>query len=327
MAKDIPNMLNYERSVNPTDALLTAESADGAIKKPVLVTGRGIRTTFSNASEKASAEKGESKGSRANLQRIELATLPTDTTNLIVSFGVSFVGRSTGPLACNSEFAKMRESLKEFSAAYRDAGGYTELARRYIGNIVSGRFLWRNRSVVDQFTVEVKFNGKAHMFENSRNNYADTSGADDIVNAVAEALADPLGFVQLQVRAIVPMHELAEVFPSQVFDDNAKGKVLSSVRTSSGDRQAIMHNQKIGNALRTIDDWYQEDAKYPLPVEPFGIDRSMDYAWRIKNGNDFYTLMVQKLDAMIAAAKKSTLGNDEHFFAACLVRGGVFSAK
>jgi len=80
-----------------------------------------------------------------------------------------------------------------------------------------------------------------------------------------------------------------------------------------------MHSQKVGNAIRTIDDWYSEEAERPIAVEAYGAVTNLGTAYRkpvLKN--DFYTLFDR------FALGESLAENEEHYVMAMLVRGGVF---
>lgn len=126
------------------------------------------------------------------------------------------------------------------------------------------------------------------------------------------------------------MASMTEVFPSQVFKDGEKKKLLAGIR--NGDiKQGIVYNQKIGNAIRRIDDWYEDGAEYALAVEPFGIDRSIDKAVRIDSGRHFYNLLTKNLlgfvESTTKAANADEIEGDVFYFVACLIRGGVFSGK
>jgi CRISPR-associated protein Csy3 len=82
-----------------------------------------------------------------------------------------------------------------------------------------------------------------------------------------------------------------------------------------------MHSEKIGNALRTIDSWYADNAKVgAIAVEPYGSVTTRGEAHRITK-NDFYTLFLKWLkDGEIPVEQK-------HYVIATLIRGGVFGGN
>ncbi|OWG14679.1 CRISPR-associated protein Csy3 [Delftia sp. K82] len=83
----------------------------------------------------------------------------------------------------------------------------------------------------------------------------------------------------------------------------------------------VIHSQKIGNALRTIDTWYDGAQDLgPIAVEPYGSVTTQGKAWRQpKQKQDFYTL----LDDWLLKDKVPPV-EQQHFVMAVLIRGGVF---
>jgi CRISPR-associated protein Csy3 len=86
------------------------------------------------------------------------------------------------------------------------------------------------------------------------------------------------------------------------------------------DKCAAMHDVKIGNAIRTIDNWYK-NAKFPIAIEPYGSVTQMGQAYR-KNKDDLYTLMLDWLNE-----KDNVSDEDKNFVVANFIRGGVFGGK
>ena len=124
----------------------------------------------------------------------------------------------------------------------------------------------------------------------------------------------------LQVTAFVRIGAGQEVFPSQeLILDRGRGdksKTLYHVNNIAG-----IHSQKIGNALRTIDTWYEgADEMGPIAVEPYGSVTTQGKAYRQpKQKLDFYNL----LDNWIIKDQTPPV-EQQHFVIATLVRGGVF---
>ena len=223
------------------------------------------------------------------------------------------------------------------------AQGFGELARRYAGNLASGRFLWRNRIGAEQVEVQVAHlkDGKAigswtfDALAHSLRDLAMPAGEATSVNALAEVMAQGLAgktHVLLQITAFVRIGTAQEVFPSQelILDQSQTrtvgGKIVKKSKTlyavDVGDHKiAAIHTQKIGNALRTIDTWYTgADENGPIAVEPYGSVTTQGKAWRQpKEKLDFYNL----LDGWILKDKTPDLPQ-QHFVIATLIRGGVF---
>ena len=64
---------------------------------------------------------------------------------------------------------------------------------------------------------------------------------------------DENSFKMLEVDAFVKLGKKQHIFPSQEMNTGEKAKVLFQLNDC-----AAMHNVKIGNAIRTIDTWYDE---------------------------------------------------------------------
>src|SRR5690606_7072428 len=104
-------------------------------------------------------------------------------------------------------------------------------------------------------------------------------GSEKLVAEVGAALSGKRGPLFLNVDISGEMPAGAEVYPSQEFLPEAKqskenGKVLSAIEIEHNGRrfrQGTMHSQKIGNALRWIDEWHGEVDEYgATPIEVYG---------------------------------------------------------
>jgi len=149
-------------------------------------------------------------------------------------------------------------------------------------------------------------------YEYSLNNF---DNVDEKIAKLADTIKEGLAsdtFVFIAVDAFVELGSGQRVFPSQEMNMGEKRKVLFKIND-----QAAMHNVKVGNALRTVDDWYT-DAEFPIAAEPFGAVTQRGQAYR-KSKNDLYTLMVAWInDAALT-------DGDKAYVVANLIRGGVFS--
>src|SRR5690606_3053365 len=102
-------------------------------------------------------------------------------------------------------------------------------------------------------------------------------------------LVSTQNFVLLEVDAFVRLGAGQHVFPSQEMNMGEKKKVL--FKLGKDNNHAAMHSVKLGNAIRTIDDWYSENAEFPIAVEPYGSVTQRGEAYR-KSKTDLYTLML-----------------------------------
>ena len=119
----------------------------------------------------------------------------------------------------------------------------------------------------------------------------------------------------LTINAYVQLGEGQRVWPSQEMVLNSpKGGKSRHLFNLNG--KAAMHCEKIGNALRTIDDWYPE-VTAPIAIEAYGSVTQRGVAYR-SSKNDFKTLLLKWLN------EENITDNDKHFVVAMIIRGGVF---
>ncbi|AYG47826.1 type I-F CRISPR-associated protein Csy3 (plasmid) [Pseudomonas sp. Leaf58] len=341
MAKlTLPSLLSYRGSIKPGAAFYFAELEDGS-RVPVEVTQATVKGTMASYKEVKGAKNPtemEKSSGRSNLQTIDQAVLPVSTKKFLMEFVVNVTPGSVKPESCNNQAVAL--ALNAFVARYHALGGFKELAQRYLCNIFNGAWLWRNGSLFETGVIEVKamIDGAEQTFCAAITPQLDTQLAlpAALVELVASALAGDRRVAILRVSAALDAYPGQEVYPSQEFANESTdvSRVFASVRGKDGVRQAFMHPQKVGNALRRIDDWYEPlpgfDVK-PLAVEPLGVDASNQVAHRATNGEDFYTLVEKRLDdlqsSLNAAESADQLTPEHHYIVAVLVRGGVFSGE
>ena len=268
---------------------------------------------------------------------MDVAALPAEADTLKVQFTLRVLGGAGTPSACNS--AAYRTKLLATVQGYVQQHGFGELARRYAANLANGRFLWRNRMGAEQVevTVEHMQNGQAKktwLFNalalNTRALAAinhEAEGLAELGQTIADGLAG-MQHVLLRVTAWVRQGAGQEVFPSQelILDQKAQktddGTLVKKSKTLYHvDGVAAIHSQKIGNAIRTIDAWYEGAEELgPIAVEPYGSVTTQGKAYRQpKQKLDFYTL----LDHWLLKDQVPPV-EQQHFVMAVLIRGGVF---
>ena len=330
------SVLAFERKLDPSDAVfhagLWADQAHANAWTPVTVREKSVRGTISNRLKTKDQDpaKLDAAIENPNLQTVDVAMLPSDADTLRVRFTLRVLAGAGTPSACNSTpyQAKLLNTVK----GYVDTHGFTELAQRYAANLANGRFLWRNRAGAEsvQITVEQLKDGQAQKSWSFDALALDMRALDAInseVKTLGQTIADGLAgkeHVLLQVTAFVRVGAGQEVFPSQelILDkgSNKKSKTLYKIG-ELGKEVAAMHSQKIGNAIRSIDTWYEgAEEQGPIAVEPYGSVTTQGKAYRQpKQKMDFYTL----LDNWLLKDQVPPL-EQQHFVMAVLVRGGVF---
>lgn len=329
------SVLAFERKLDPSDAVFHAGRWDDRAQShawpPVTVREKSVRGTISNRLKAKDQDpaKLDAAIENPNLQTVDVAALPAEADTLKVQFTLRVLGGAGTPSACNS--AAYQAKLLATVQSYVQQHGFGELARRYAANLANGRFLWRNRAGAEQVevTVEQMQNGQAAQtwsFDalalNTRalatiNNEA--IGLNELGQAIADGLAGSQ-HVLLRITAFVRQGAGQEVFPSQelILDKEKAGKSKTLYQV---DGVAAIHSQKIGNAIRTIDTWYEGAEELgPIAVEPYGSVTTQGKAYRQpKQKLDFYTL----LDNWLLKDQVPPV-EQQHFVMAVLIRGGVF---
>ncbi|CAN7152147.1 type I-F CRISPR-associated protein Csy3 [Pseudorhodoferax sp. LjRoot39] len=326
------SVLAFERKLDPSDALMAAglwaarDAAEGWA--PIAIRAKSVRGTISNRLKTKDQDpaKLDAAIENPNLQTVDVATLPADADTLRVRFTLRVLGGAGTPSACNE--ADYRSKLLETVKGYATTHGFSELAGRYAANLANARFLWRNRVGAEQVQVQI-----AHLVDGaaakrwtfdalqlSLRAFDVPSGAlAEVAALIAAGLAGER-HVLLEVTAFARLGAGQEVFPSQeLILDRGRGdksKTLYDVN-----KVAAIHSQKIGNAVRTVDTWYEGAGEQgPIAVEPYGSVTTQGKAYRQpKNKDDFYNL----LDNWLLKDKVPAL-EQQHFVLATLIRGGVF---
>ncbi|MBP6893501.1 MAG: type I-F CRISPR-associated protein Csy3 [Pseudacidovorax sp.] len=328
------SVLAFERKLDPSDAVFHAgrwEDRAGSHAWPaVTIQPKSVRGTISNRLKTKDQDpaKLDAAIENPNLQTVDVAALPPEADTLKVQFTLRVLGGAGSPSVCNS--AAYQAKLRATVQGYVQQQGFGELARRYAANLANGRFLWRNRVGAEQVDVIVEqmqdgqaaktwsFNALA-LSMRALGTGDGASGLDELAQVIASGLAGS-AHVLLRVTAYVRQGEGQEVFPSQelILDKGSAGKSKTLYRVSG---VAAIHSQKIGNAIRTIDTWYEgADELGPIAIEPYGSVTTQGKAYRQpKQKLDFYTL----LDNWLLKDQVPPV-EQQHFVMAVLVRGGVF---
>ena len=329
------SVLAFERKLDPSDAVFHAgrwdDRAQSHAWQPVTVRAKSVRGTISNRLKVKDQDpaKLDAAIENPNLQTVDVAALPAQADTLKVQFTLRVLGGAGTPSACNS--AAYQAKLLATVQGYKQQQGFGELARRYAANLANGRFLWRNRAGAEQVevTVEQMQGGQAEntwsfdaLALNTRAVNAinsEVKGLEALGQAIAAGLAGSQ-HVLLRVTALVRQGAGQEVFPSQelILDKGSAGKSKTLYHV---DGVAAIHSQKIGNAIRTIDTWYEGAEELgPIAVEPYGSVTTQGKAYRQpKQKLDFYTLLDNWL-----LKDQVPPADQHHFVMAVLIRGGVF---
>ena len=347
--KKLPGVLSFQRCLVMTDGLFYSEMKDGSVV-PLPVMRHGIRGTQNL--NKASREGTETAASAkreevSNIQTTDSAKTAAGAVAAQVRFSLRGVDVNKALFACApgqkddmKEIAAFKKSIQAFLAKAVEGGGLDALALRYARNIANGRFLWRNHAVAAAVAVRVDMpDGTSCTFDALKVPFRSFSDFSEEEQKVASVLArgwkgEPGAVLQVTARMDFGMEGPVEVFPSQNYLENKargfarplycvgstpEGQDRHSVRIMG---QAALRDQKIGNALRTIDTWYPgfSGRDIPIPVEPNGASLDAQLFFRNKGEASGFKLLLR-------VAELDPSSDEGQFLLACLIRGGVFSGS
>jgi len=322
----LPSVLAFDRKLEPSDALMHSGNwesiSDNTAWKEIALFERRNRAVKSNFTQEVLDNEKELQKqiAEANLAWGDDASLAHDNDTLKVSFSLRIVGALNKPSVCNKvEFEKsFQEKLQDYSQSSLD-----ELANRYACNIANGRFLWRNRVGAQDIKVIVLRSGLISPLEFNSYEYSlkETTSDEPKVVELAQLIRAGLAGEEntiLTINAYVKLGKGQRVWPSQeMILKPPKGE--KSRHLFSLNDVAAIHCEKIGNALRTIDDWYPafSETQSPIAIEAYGSVTQRRVAYR-SSKNDFKTLLLNWLNG------KDMSDSEKHFVAAMVIRGGVF---
>ena len=359
----LPANLSFRRSIDVSDGLMYSVMPDGT-RRPVVVEQVTVRGAMGNSTAGytkqgvplvgEALEKAQNP-TKPNIQSIDRAALDVDSDILELAFSLAFHGGGNAPDACSK--VDYRDAMAGFIEIAREKGIYEDLARRYLWNLVNGRVLWRNGYGIPDGCV-LKVGAKEYSFDwgvlRERKRFpgldavatACISGADGVpglVRDISLALAGSTDLLAIDVAIRVRSYRGAEVWPSQEFVEETQkrrnGREISRVLAARGSRvdgnfvrHGYMHSQKIGNAIRTIDEWHGDATFGAIPVEAFGWVQSELVALRApadeNAGLDAYRSL-ESVCMTAAALGENKKGAVEQslYTLAIIVRGGVFGVS
>lgn len=322
MSLVLPSLLAFERKLEPSDGLMFSgflgeEDQPDAFSEwqPIAVIPR--RNLSTQSAYRTSLE--DMKKPNPVAAENDDANLPLEHDTLKLSFSLRIIGGVGKPFA--SKDPAFSKAIQEKVTIFKTTEQMGDLAYRYAYNIANGRFLWRNRVCAEAISIHVKINNgetlifnaydfDMHAFDKAKDN----SNLSRLSVAIAGGLSSQDKFVLISVEAYVKLGLGQHVFPSQEMNAGEKKKVLFKINN-----QAAMHNVKIGNAIRTVDNWYP-NAEFPIAAEPFGSVVQINEAFR-PSKIDLYTLMQDWVN------DKNVSPENQAYIVANLIRGGVFSGE
>jgi CRISPR-associated protein Csy3 len=346
--KKLPGVLSFQRGLVISDGLFYNEKAGEYEAHPVYVVRHGIRGTqnINKGGDGDTNVTAETKRQEvSNIQTTDSAKLDADAEALVVRFSLRFLDFHHALFACapgakdsDSEITALKDSIDGFIQRAKASEGLMEVACRYARNIANARWLWRTRVIASTVTVLVDTEGsRVAEFDALKIPLNHFKNYEDGERAIAEKIAAGFRGEQTAMLDVVGRAEFGgrgaiEVFPSQNYiEDKPRGFARSLYCLGSAERadhtvgmrrmgHAALRDQKISNALRTIDTWYPEFETFgrPIAVEPNGASLEAQRFFRNAKKVSAFDL-VKRLNQLDPDS------NDGMFMIASLIRGGVYS--
>lgn len=324
----LPSVLAFERKFDFSDAIFfQLNSQNPQAKAPITLREKSVRGTISNRLKNTIANdplKLDAEVEKANLQTVDVASLHDDCDTLIAAFTLKILPFDGKPNVCNN--LDYQDKVINTVKTYLEKHSLSTLALRYASNIANARWLWRNRLGAESISIHIKNKDESIDIQNAKalalNDFEHiTPEIEQLAKWIQEGLmGSAYTLLEIEARALIGYGQ--EVYPSQelILDkgNSKKSKILYAINEKAG-----MHSQKIGNAIRTIDTWYSDNAEFPIAAEPYGSVTTMGTAFRQpKQRNDFYNLF----DDWILKDNTPSI-EQQHYLMSILIRGGVFGAS
>jgi len=355
--KKLPGVSAFKRTSVISDASMF-NLVDGVKADPVLVIRHGIMGTKNVLKSDEAGENSHTVNSDEvrNLQVTDSAKLSPSANGMHIEFTLSLLDLShslhsvaAGKKDDASLISEYRDSVYGFVARAKESSGLAEVANRTARNILNGRWLWRNRLIAKAINIAVECDqqslAQADALSLPLDHFDDYSDQELALGKelTSQMKGEKLSTLKVMATVYTRAQGVVEVYPSQNYLEKkkAENKKTENKKTESGVSRSLyvhhapdlmrnMHSpsitgyaairdQKVGNALRTIDTWYPSDSKQPkpIPVEPMGANLEEQRFFRQKKSSSFELLKsLNELDPN---------SPDGMFVIACLIRGGVYS--
>jgi CRISPR-associated protein Csy3 len=345
---NMPATSSVCQSIIPSKAYLFSVFEDGS-KKPVIVECNSVLGTHGSFTSEKEKMKEISDGKMGNPQQVDTVYLDATAKWLSIEGSIRICDWSTEFHSCkNGEKAEKRleEQLPVLIKLFYEKGGYNYLAQRYVTQIINGSMGFKNKyaheSYIEidlEFSNKIKNENSVHTmkFDCNKKYSMDDKDFATFVSLFELALYNQFCFLDIEYKIYFRHSRGAKVYPSQEMDldsGSKKSKTLSTSDYQGIKNVAIMHDVKIGNAIRTIDTWYSEydETKPILPINPYAPNKTEgNRAYRAPGSGecfyDFFTNMDRLIEKLKEAKNCDEIPKNCFYFVAMLIRGGVFTKK
>ena len=343
---ELCNILKYDRSLYPGKAVFFYKTAvsDFVPLEADVNKIRGPKSGFTEAFTPQFSPKNISPQdlTHNNILTLEECYVPPNVEHIFCRFSLRVQANSLIPSGCSDP--DVFSLLKELAETFKECGGYKELAVRYCRNILIGTWLWRNQNTGNT-QIEIKTSkGSCYLIDNTRKLAWESKWASDdlkvleeLSNEIESALTDPNVFWSADITAKIEASFCQEIYPSQILNDKVKqgeaSKQFVKAKCADGRYAVSFNSVKIGAALQSIDDWWDEDASKRLRVHEFGADKEIGIARRPPDSEQNFYSIFKNTEWYLSALKNCITNKNEkidpaiYYLFSVLIKGGMFQKK
>lgn len=357
-----PSVFGIERGINVSDAQMFNYLGEGAQDEVIHVMRHGIRGILGAADAHTKKKKnGDEKKGVAQIQVTETARTAPDAKGLKLRFKIRpspILGRISG---CN-DFS-YRKKFDAFLTIAQNSSSMHEVSRRYARNILNARWMNRNKVLGSNVRVSVRWSGgsveskgfgRLGFGEHEQAYTAEEETLSKALMDVFRGLVDNDFIVEGIVEFEAPAS--MQVYPSQNYVSNKPtgfARSLYKINALSSEEireqldaantenhqsyladvirvgEAGIRDDRINNAIRTIDTWYTKggDDQSPIAIEPNGACLETGEFNRVggkDHSRNAYALL-RDIEAMTCKVKESDEADPEvMYLLASIIRGGVY---
>lgn len=347
--ENYPSVLSFQRGMMISDGMMYNYFGEGKpTSKEIFVVRHGVRGTQNVG--------GNKEKDVYNPQITETAKTEPDAQGLVIRYSIGFL--PLHHLLSSTSEESFNDHCKDFVNKFVDSKELLEVSMRYARNILNGRWFYRNTELEISRKIKVTFLGSEiePIVVNSETSLQFANGYTEDERKLGKEICKcfkGISRMRFLVEGIIDFgfKGALEVFPSQnyvhaqnkpkgfarplykvgiiesrelndILKEDKPGKFNADMITIG---YAALRDQKIGNALRTIDTWYENgDDVNPIPIEPNGASLKDNKYYR-KNKNSAFKLF-RRIDEL-NPGENGELNKDAMFVLASMVRGGVLGEK
>ena len=320
----IPSVFSLIRGVEVSDAVI-----DG-----VKIFEHGGVTVKSHLSNEETNNDVYNVNNAMNLFYGEVAKTITDKVTVVFSLKLNQFGKSLYQTNDVEFYKSFNEKISLKNEKIEKA--VKKISSYFAFNILSGRWLWRNKLTADKIGISVNNNVKLDDIIHFDNNIK-LNENNEIINGLSEKekemlnqLSDKIfkgfqnGETVLNIKAELNTREYMNFYPSEIYNPAPRkiGKLTFSkeyYKTPDTHKPALTF-EKVWNALRTFDVWYKdyENVKEPISIEFKGGNIKFQKLFR--NSKDDFRIYLKKF-----MADEEMNENELLYFTACIIRGGIIA--